>query len=479
MTSTATDSNRSEVPAAMPRGLVVMIGYFVILATLVTTVPLKLLGQIGPDLGATGGLLNWVVIIGTLGGAIGTALLPPMAKLFGQRVVALTTMGLLAFGCFLAAVAPNMTVLLIGRFIGGFTLGAIALALFMARSNLSGRSLTVVLAWIAAAEGVAAGVSFAVGGLLADTVDVNWRIILGVIAALGVIGVIGTFIGIPKHEGLADAKVDWIGGILLTVALALILVPLSMGSKWGWSSPKTLLPLILGVVVAVVWWLVEERVAQPLVNTRALRNLNFLRGWVVFFLAGMSTWVINFTIPAFTEVPPSAGFGFGYDGLRSGLVMLVYCIGIVVGSAVTDRLSRLVPARTVSMVAFGGFALGMLLMAVAHSAEWQLWAWPIIVGLSYGMAVASAYMTFIKALHPDQVSTAAGMGQIAGPLGSSIGSAAITGILTASVIKVGHHTVPSEHSFQLGWFIGVGIAVVGFLLVAFVRSTNVPADETA
>ena len=191
MTTTIKGSHHSDAPAAMPRGLVVMIGYCVILATLVMTIPLKLLGQIGAEFGATGGLLNWVVIIGSLSGAIGTALLPPVASLFGQRRTTVVTMGLLTFGSILGAVAPNMTVLLVGRFIGGFTLGAIALALAIARANLSGRTLTVVLSWIAAAEGVAAGLSFAVGGLLTDTVQVDWRAVFGVLAVLGTNGIAG------------------------------------------------------------------------------------------------------------------------------------------------------------------------------------------------------------------------------------------------------------------------------------------------
>src|SRR5690606_10049878 len=111
MTTTVEDSHNSEMPAVMPRGLVVMIGYCVILATLVTTIPLKWLSPIGAEFGATGGLLNWVVIIGSLSGAIGTALLPPVASLFGQRRTTVVTMSLLTAGSVLGAVAPNMTVL--------------------------------------------------------------------------------------------------------------------------------------------------------------------------------------------------------------------------------------------------------------------------------------------------------------------------------------------------------------------------------
>lgn len=478
MTTTVKDSHHSDASAAMPRGLVVMIGYCVILATLVTTIPLKLLSPIGAEFGATGGLLNWVVIIGSLSGAIGTALLPPVASLFGQRRTTVVTMSLLTAGSVLGAVAPNMTVLLVGRFIGGFTLGAIALALAIARTNLSGRTLSVVLSWIAAAEGVAAGLSFAVGGLLTDTVQVDWRVVFWVLALLGAIGIAGALATIPRQDGPGRGQVDWFGGILLTAALALILVPLSMGSHWGWTSPAVLVPLLCGVVAVSVWWIVESRIPAPLVNTRALRNMNFLRGWLVFFLAGMLAWIMNFTLPKFTETPASAGFGFGYSALTSGLLMLMFCLGIVVGSASAGRLSRFVPARVMCLLAFTGCTIGMLLLAFVHDSAWQLWVWPVIIGLSYGLASASAYLTFITALRADEVATAASIGQISAPLGGAIGSAAISGVLTAEVIRIGQTEVPAEHSFQLGWLIGAGVSVVGLLLVALIRAPKSATEET-
>ncbi|KAA9148626.1 MFS transporter [Amycolatopsis acidicola] len=462
---------------AMPKGLVAMTSFCVILATLVLTLPLTVLGQIGESLGASGSLLNWVVIIGSLSGAVGTGLLPPLASLFGQRTMTVTTMALLTLGSVIGAVAPNMTILLIGRFIGGFTLGAIALSLAIARANLSGKTLGTVLAWIAAAEGIAAGLGFVLGGLLTDAVHVSWRAVFGILAVLGVIGVFGALAAIPRRTDPNRPRVDWLGGGLLALALALILVPLSMGSKWGWGSAATLVPLIGGVVVAAIWWAVEERVEQPLVNTRALRNRNFLRGWLVFFLAGMLAWIINFTLPKFTETPAGAGFGFGYNSLVSGFVMLVFCTGIVVGSASVGRLSRVVAPRVICLISFTGLAVSLLLIAFLHDHAWQLWTWPILSGLSYGLTSASAYLTFITALRPHEVATAASIGQISAPLGGAIGSAGISAVLTAQVIKVGGEAVPTEHSFRLGWLIGVGVAVVGFLIVALLQPKKV-TDES-
>src|SRR5690606_24341697 len=151
---------------------------------------------------------------------------------------------------------------------------------------------------------------------------------------------------------------------------------------------------------------------------------------------------------------------------------------IVVGSASAGRLSRFVPARAMCLLAFTGCMIGMLLLAFAHDSAWQLWVWPVIIGLSYGLASASAYLTFITALRADEVATAASIGQISAPLGGAIGSAAFSGVLTAEVIRIGQTEVPAEHSFQLGWLIGAGVSVVGLLLVALIRAPESVTEET-
>lgn len=456
----------------MPRSLIAVVGICLILASLSLSLPLTMLGQIGESLRVSGGLLDWVVIAGSLTGTVGTALLPPLSSLIGQRTVMAAAMGLLALGGSLCAVAPNLAVLLVGRSVGGLSLGALALSFAIARTNVAGRTLRTVLGWIAAAEGVAFGAGFLFSGLLTGTVRVSWRTVFWLLAILALIAAVLAFRTIPRTPARLHDRIDWLGGALLTAALVLILVPLSMGSSWGWDSAAVLVPLISGVAVTAAWWTIESRVERPLVNARALRNRNFFLGWAVFFLAGAMAFTINFTIPEFTQAPVSTGFGLGYRPLASGLVMLCFCAGIVVASGSAGAITRIVPPRSMCLFAFGGCVASMLALAFLHSTNWQLWTWPAVFGISYGLAVSGAYMTFIQALEVGEVATAAGIGAIAGPVGSVIGSAGITAVLTANVITVGTRAIPSERSFQVSWLIGAGAAVAGLVLVVCIRPSR-------
>jgi MFS family permease len=475
--STPADPTSGTHRATASALLVGTIAVCVVLATLSVVVPLSALGQISVALKATGALLNWTLIISSVVGAAASGVFPPLASLFGQRTIQALAIGAVAVGNVLDAIAPNMTVLLIGRAISALGLGAIAMSLAIVRTNLSGKSLSLALGCIAAAEGVGAGLAFVFGGLLRETVHLGWRAVFWIIAVAALLTTLAVLVAVPKAGKRVVRRVDWLGGVLLGAALVMMLVPLSMGPHWGWSSPLVWIELAVGVVLTVVWWVVEDHTKEPMVNTRALRERNFLLGAGVFLVTAMLVWIMDFTIPSFVSAPASTGFGFGYDPLVGGMVMVPMCLGITVGGICAGALARRVPVRVLCLLAFGVATLSMVLLAVAHGSSWQLWTWPGLFGLSYGIGVAGAYVTFIGALRPEQVSTAAGIGQTAGPIGAAVSGAGISAVLTAQVILVGSVAVPTEHSFQLGWWIGAGLAVIGGLCALGIRPQPVSERE--
>ncbi|MGW6157658.1 MFS transporter [Streptomyces sp. NPDC055144] len=446
------------------------------LTALTVVLPLSVLGQIGTTFHTSGAVLNWAVIPGTVIGAVACGILPALARRWGQRTMLVTALGLLTIGGVLCAIAPNIEVLIAGRVIGAFSFGALPLSMAVARTNLTGRRLGLVLGWIAAAQGLAVGVGFVLGGLITDTAQVSWRIVFLVLAALGAAGAAAAARFVPAHRRTEDdaERVDWMGGLLLVAGLILVLVPLSMGPTWGWTHASVIAPLCAGVVVAIGWWLWEDRTPRPMVDTHALRDREFLFGAAIFMIAAALAWITNFSIPAFAEVPRETGFG--YDALWGGLVTIPMCVGITVAGAATGVLSRRVAPRVLCAMAFAIITTDMLLLVFLHGSAWQLWAWPGMFGIGYGLASASAYEIFMKALRPEQVSTAAGIGQVAGAVGSALASAGITAVLTSQEITVGTRPVPNLHSFQLGWLSGAALAVVGVVVVLTKRTTRPSRD---
>ncbi|MFP3547717.1 hypothetical protein SB748_30520, partial [Rhizobium sp. SIMBA_035] len=65
---------------------------------------------------------------------------------------------------------------------------------------------------------------------------------------------------------------DFAGASLLGLGLGLLLLGVSEGPSWGWSSPGVISCFIVAAAVLTAWVRVELRTRHPLVNLRVLRN---------------------------------------------------------------------------------------------------------------------------------------------------------------------------------------------------------------
>ena len=83
-------------------------------------------------------------------------------------------------------------------------------------------------------------------------------------------------------------SIDYAGTVLVALTLAPLILALSQGSDWGWTSLPTLGCLVVAVVAGVAFVAVEKRVSRPLLDLALLRN-RVLVGSTVAILIGAGT----------------------------------------------------------------------------------------------------------------------------------------------------------------------------------------------
>ena len=433
-----------------------------------TIVPVTLLPQIGQDLHSSGALLNWSVIITVVVGAVTTALGPRLARGLGERTLMLALTGSLVLGSVVAAVAPNMAVLLAGRAIAAVSLGVGSLGLSVVRSHFSGRSLTRALSGFPVGELAGGAAGLLLSGAVVQGLRVSWRPVFWFMAAFGAVCVVLAAIAFRDRRSREAFSVDGPGAGLVVAAVAMVLIPFSAGPQWGWSSPQFLTVLALGLLAAVSWFVVEQRRPDPFIDTTALRNGNFVRAWVVCVLAASSIWIINFSVPAIAGAPRATGFGFGYGPLLSGLVTVPLFLAAIVGSCVT-MMFRWESPRVICAGGLAAQAVAFAGLIAGHDKAWQLWVFPMVFGFGYAFTSSAAYTILMQSLRPEQSATAASVGHLSGVFGSGLGGAAITAVLTSDVIRTATGAIPSEHSLVVGWCIGIGLAVAAATCARSVR----------
>ena len=246
----------------------------------------------------------------------------------------------------------------------------------------------------------AVGGSFAglvVGGLLSEW---HWRAVFWVSVP---VGVWGTWVGYrtlhDKPRGSRRAvAIDWWGNLTFGVGLIAILIAITYGLQpygghtMGWTSPAVLAGLIGGVVLLIVFGLVETRVSDPMMDLRLFRIRAFAAGQAVNFLASMARGGLQFMLIIWLQGIwlPLHGYDFASTPLWAGIYMLPLTIGFLVAGPASGAISDRLGARAFST---GGLLLTAATFAglMAIPADFDYLLFTVLLALNgIGMGLMAA-----------------------------------------------------------------------------------------
>jgi predicted MFS family arabinose efflux permease len=455
-----TDSEGAGVPDSSA-GVLLVLCYCVLLAIAATLVIFTLFGQIGASLHASRAGLNWLAIVTAVGGGVGTGIFPPLGAVIGQRRLMVLAMGCLAIGSAISALAPDLALLLIGRVVGSLGVPAAVVAVALLRERLSGAALTSALGMIAVADGCAAGIGFGLGGFIETVHGANWRTVFWALALLAAIAAIAAHVVIPRAVARAVARIEVLGPALLAGGLVLLLLPVTEGSAWGWTSARTLALFVGAGAAAFAWIGVELRHRDPTIDLRVLRQSGVTRGCALYAVVGGTVTVVNLTIPSFLETPRGAGYGFDDSVLRASVSMLPFAVAITVSAFVCRRVLRARPPRLVIAASLGTELCALALLAAFHSSAIGVVCLVALFGIGHGGTLTSIYVLILRTVPPAGAGTAAGLSGVSSSIAGAVIAAVATALLVRHTTVIGGSAVPVFDGYLRVWVLGVVIAALG------------------
>jgi MFS family permease len=245
--------------------------------------------------------------------------------------------------------------------IGGAILMALSAAILTDAFPSNQRGLALGCNMVAAVAGSFLGLM--IGGLLSEW---DWRAIFWV----GVpIGVLGTVWGVRSlHEiGVSTGQsVDWLGTVIFGVGLTVVLVAITYGIQpygghpTGWTNPKVLGSVGLGLLLLVAFCIIELRVQQPMMNIRLFRSPGFGLGNLANLVSSMGRGGLQFMLIVWLQGVwlPLHGYRFESTPLWSGIYLLPATVGFLIAAPMSGWLADRFGARPFAVV-------GMLLAATA------------------------------------------------------------------------------------------------------------------
>ncbi|MFE7704637.1 MFS transporter [Streptomyces sp. NPDC057486] len=411
---------------------------------------------------------TWVMTATLLAGAVATPIMGRLGDLYGKRRMLLASLAVMVIGSLVCAFTEELVVMIVGRALQGFAMGAIPLGIGIMRDELPREKLGSAMALMSSSIGVGGGLALPGAALVAQHTD--WHTLFFGAAGLGVLSMALTVLVVPETSLRAPGRFDLPGALGLSLGLVCLLLPITKGSDWGWTSGTTLGLIAASLLILALWGLFELRSPAPLVDLRTSARREVLLTNLASVMVGVAFYAVSLVLPQLLQLPTSTGYGLGQSMVVAGLCVAPLGLTMMFVAPLYARLS----ARRGPKVSL---MLGLLVIAIGYgaglglmSAAWQTVVIAVVLGAGIGLAYSSLPALIIGAVDPSETGAANGLNTLMRSIGTSVSSAVIGMVLANTSVRMGPVSVPSMEGFRTSFMIATGAVAIGLVLAAFLPS---------
>jgi len=314
-----------------------------------------------------------------------------------------------------------------------------------------------------AISGGGAAIGLVAGGLLTEYASWHWTLLVNTPVAI-----IAVLLAIPfvrESRATGNTSYDIPGAITATLGLVSVVYGITKAGSVGWGATSTLTFLGIGVVLLIIFIVIEAKTSHPLLPLRILTNRNRGGAYLASFFIGVGLFAMFLFLTFFFQGV------LGYSPLKSGLLFLPFSAGVVVSAGIASQLMPRVGPRWVTT---GGFALavvGMLmLLRLTPSSAYVGDILPSLILVSLGMGLIFVPLSAVSlyAVGDRDAGVASAVLNTSQQIGGSVGVAFLNTIAasaTAAYIIANQLQAPTPDALVAGFHRGF-IWAAGILLFA-------------
>lgn len=412
---------------------------------------------------------SWLITITLLTAAVGTPIISRLADMFGKRRMLVVALIAMIAGSLVAAIGQTFIAVVIGRGLQGLSIALVPVGISILRDELPKARVAAATSLMSATLGIGSALALPLSGFI--DVHMGWQGIFWLPAGVGIVMLVAVLLVVPESEVRTSGRFDFVGALLLTIGLSSLLLGITKGGAWGWTSEPLLLTFLLTVVVFAIWVPYELRVGRPLVDLRTSARRPVLLTNIASILVGFAMYANMLLTTQQLQMPLASGYGFEMTVFAAGLAMVPAGLAMVFFSPVSALITNKLGAKTTLIT-------GSLIMVFAYVARVYLTGSivVIIVGatlVSIGTAIAYAAMPMLimRSVPITETASANGLNSLLRSIGTSTSSAVVAALLTAMVIGGGGGAaaaLPSLGAFQAVYWIAALAALIAVFVALYI-----------
>ncbi|MGH7924330.1 MAG: DHA2 family efflux MFS transporter permease subunit [Candidatus Binatus sp.] len=368
----------------------VMLGTFlsVMDATVVNVAMPHMMGSFGTDLLT----ITWVSTAYSIAEIIMITMAAWWTALLGRKRLFLASMALFIFGSALAGTARTLHQMIFYRVLQGVGGGSLMpCSQAIARETFPPAEQGMAMAIYSMGVVLAPAIGPVIGGYLVDKYGWQWVFYVNVPFCIVGMLMVGAFVYDPPYLKRGVERIDWVGILLLTVALTAIQIVLERGEEVDWFASNWIVFGSIvggaGVVALVIW---ELRSAEPIVDFRLFKNRLLSVGCAIGSATGFALFGSGFILPQFTENL------LDFPAYQAGMVLMPRAIAMFTVMPIVGRLYNPVSPRV--LVSSGIVLLCYAYWRLAHFTLYVgFWSFaPILIMTGIGMGVSMVTLNTVS-----------------------------------------------------------------------------------
>lgn len=447
-----------------------LLTFLSIISSATQTLIVPILGQLSSLLNAPASDTAWCVTITPLVSAVTVTLAGRLGDIYGNKRILFIVVVPMAAGLLICGVANSLVPMLIGRGLQGIGVGILPLSISLMRDTLPPDRLEKGVAVVSGSMGIGNALGLPLAAAIAQVS--SWHMMFIVFAILTTVGLAAFAIGVPSDTKAETASapansgrhaVDVVGALFLALSLVSLLLPVSKGTDWGWSSPAVITLFVAFIILVALWVRTELHQDQPLTNLRTLAQPTVFWTDIASALVTFALYVQYLVFPQVLELSTATGYGLGQSMLGMALWYAPAGFVSLIVAPLTPRLKRRIGAKRVLIVACMVIAAGYALSTILMKTTWGLLIVSIIIQAGVSLAFGVIPILLMSDTPPEQTGAVNGFNMLTRTVGTSCAGAVLGTILAHLMSDFNGTHVTSLMGFHVCLYIGCAVALMAGL----------------
>ena len=440
------------------------------------------------DLHTTTTWVTWLLTAFLLTASVATPLFGRLGDQYGKERLLVISLAIFLAGCIGAALAWDIWSLIAFRAVQGAGGAVFPLSFSIIKDEFPEEKVGTGVGVVSSVFAVGGGLGLVLSGLIVDHASWRWLFVVGSIGVALAVVLVHLFV--PESPIKTRARLDLPGAALLSGGLISLLVALTEGESWGWSSAPILALFAAAAAFLLAWVSVELRVAQPMVDMRMLSHRPVLFSNLTALIGGFAMFGSFVLIPNFVEMPRGlpaelgrlVDYGFGATTTTTGLYLLPGALTGFVAGPLAGVLGRRYGSKWPLALGMSLVAAGVAFLALWHAEPWHIVVGMFILGGGLPFTFAAMAKIIVDSVRPSETGVATGMNTVMRTVGGVVGGQVGAAVLSANTIA--GTAIPAESAFVTAFWISTIAAAIGAVVALFVtpirirpRRVPVPVQE--